>query len=266
MTRGRAIRPIAVVVAALTMATSACANGSEDVPTSAYPTGSAEVSELALPDAAGEKMPPVSVIIESLDCAMELPVEHDPLSNAEGSGQICILDASGGAQVYVMQREDFPTAVLGERTWGAGDPIVRLLLFEDGYVVGPFDELENIEEGALLAPNEWKGLVTDISASELLPEVTYECRSILSTALASDFRFAAGDKNSSGWVDSSQFDYGGGAGTELVEQARSSLEAGGAAELVDAASDSPGIMDYAAESYSSRYGPEVTEACGADGR
>lgn len=224
----------------------------------------AEAPTIELPREANEKIQAASVLSEHAECVTTLPIRVDLYSTSSGSGSICIVDISGGPQLYLMEYEGFPAAVLDERVWGTGDPNVRAILYANGYIVGPREVVGAIPGGAHLEPAEWKSLSVQVPQSELLNTEEFDCRSILSTAIASDFRFASG-VDDSGWVESSVFDYGGDAGPALIEDARRSLTSGEEDASLDFVEGHPELADYAAESYVSQYGSRVIDACSAYG-
>ncbi|WP_157697012.1 hypothetical protein [Brachybacterium avium] len=257
------LRLLSCTLVALSMMVASCVPSTQDDPQSGNSGGPAtesRIPELELPAAASDSMPETSELTDSLGCAAVLPIHFDVQSAVSGSGSICIVDLTGGPQLYLMRYESFPTSVLDERIWASGDPVILSILYSDGYIVGSREYVEGIPGGAHIEPSEWKDLSMTISPDRLVPDTVFECRSILSTALASDFRFKAG-ADANGWVESSVFDYGGGAGTQVIEDARSSLEGGRESELLDLATQHPEIIDYVVESYVSEYGTDVVSAC-----
>ena len=200
----------------------------------------------------------------SLQCETSLPLAHDVQSKVAGSGYICVLADAKIPPIYVIKQSGFPSAALDERIWATGDPTIRLVLFEDGYVIGHFEVVERLGAGDELEPAQWRSLSREVPDDMLLPAEVFECRSVLSTALSSDFRFAAG-VDSNGWVESSLFDYGEGAGSRLIDAARDDLESGIPSESLEMLAERPDLIDFLAESHSASYGSQIIHACGDHG-
>lgn len=221
-------------------------------------TGCGEGDGVEISDVAKHDIPELEQITEELGCELTIELFGDPLSNLKGQGVICVKGDHQGRHTYLMRYDGPPTTAFDDRIWDPQVASDSLIVFRDGYVLGPPDLISEVSGGTKVDEQQIVDIANGKIGDAKLSEEEFECRSFLASALSGDF--VASIDEGQEFVDAEMFSTSDSSGRELVLEARSSLIDKSSDEL-SFAKESPGLVDYYAEAHASRYADDIAESC-----